>query len=73
MAKNKAVSEPALPPTRIEPTDLEIGHTYMSYVGDLVKILDVNLERKEVAYYNLTGVHKQWTNFKNVNLVKKVR
>lgn len=58
---------------RIPVSELEVNCVYKTYVQELVKILEINNERKSICLYNISGAHKQWVDFKNIYLTNKIR
>ena len=69
MAKKKA----AAVTKRIDVKDIEVDGTYKTYVKDIVKILKINEDRKQIILYNISGSHKQWVDFRNIYLVERLR
>ena len=57
---------------KIPVEELKVDGVYKTYVGDIVKILKINNERKEIVLSNVTGAHKQWTSFKNIYIVEQL-
>jgi len=50
---------------------LEINGVYQTYVKDIVKVLSIDNIKKVICFYNVSGTHKQWTDFKHINIVKR--
>lgn len=71
MAKKKKETQKQI--TKIPVEDLEIDGVYRTYVKDIVKVLEINEQTETVKLYNISGAHRQWTKFKYVNIVEKVR
>ena len=60
----------------MEVTKIPIGEivengVYQSYVHDIVKVLKIDNKLNKLWLYNVSGAHKQWTDFKNVNFIKR--
>lgn len=66
MAKKKVM-------TKIPVNELEVDGVYRSYVQDIVKILEIKKDTETVVLFNISGAHKQWTEFKYINLVERIR
>lgn len=60
------------PIDKIPVEDIQVEGVYKTYVGDIIKVLDINKATKTVTLFNITGSFKQWTEFKNVNLIRKI-
>ena len=58
---------------RIPVSEIVVGGAYKTYVNDIVKILRINEETETITLYNVTGSFKQWTSFKNIYLVKRIK
>ena len=56
---------------RIDIKDIVVDGVYKTYVNDIVKVLKVNEETKQFVLMNITGSHKQWTDFKNIYLIER--
>lgn len=59
--------------TRIDPTELVVDGVYKTWVQEIVKILTIDKEKEKICLYNISGTHKQWVEFKNINLIAKLR
>jgi len=52
--------------------NLIVGGVYQSYVSDIVKVLSIDKNKKEIKLYNVTGAFNQWISFKNIYLIKEI-
>lgn len=69
MAKRKGMTEKG---ERIPVEEIEVDGVYKSYVNDIVKILSIHKDRKQIVLYNVTSAHKQWIDFKNIYLISRI-
>lgn len=69
MVKKKNLMEEV---EKISVEDIEINGVYKTYVGDIVKILEIDNERECITLMNITGSFKQWIDFKNIFLVRRI-
>ena len=56
----------------IKVEDIVIDGVYKTHVKDLIKILEINEERKSILLYNISGSFKQIVDFKRIALVEKI-
>jgi hypothetical protein len=71
MAKKK--SENTVEVNRIEPSDIDVGGIYRTYVNDLVRVESFNGETNKFVLYNISGAHRQWIDPANICLIEKIR
>jgi len=56
---------------RIAVKDIVVDGVYKTYVNDIVKVLQINMDREQFVLMNITGSFKQWTDFKNIYLIER--
>lgn len=73
MAKKKIMYGEEVEMNRIPEEEIEVGRTYLSYVGNLIKVLSYDETTKIMKVYNISESCKQYHDRKNIYFVKLIR
>lgn len=73
MAKKKIMYGEEIEMKKIPIEEIEVGKTYMTYVGNLVKVLSYDEKTRMIKLYNITETCKQYHDIKNVFFVRLIR
>jgi len=73
MAKKKLMYGEEIEMSRIPEEDIKVNKTYLSYVGQLIKVLSYNESTNMLIVYNISESAKQYHDRKNVYFVKLIR
>ena len=68
----KVISEKKEENNFIKVEDITVDGVYRTYVKDLVKIIEINKNRKSISLFNISGSFNQIIDFKNIALVEKI-
>ena len=73
MVKKKMMLGEEIEMIRIPVEEIQVGKTYLNWVGNLVKVLDYNTETRMLKVYNISDSCRQYHDIKNVYFVKLIR
>jgi len=57
---------------RIPKEDIMVGGVYRNAVQDIVKVLKIDEIEQRFILFNVSGAHKQFTDFKHIWLTEKL-
>lgn len=73
MAKKKVLYGEEVECNRIPSEEIEMGRTYLNYVGNLIKTLSYDEKTHMIKVFNISEACNQYHDIKNVYFVKLVR
>jgi len=73
MAKKKIMYGEEVELTKIPAEEIVVGKTYLTYVGNLVKVISYNAETDLMKVFNISEACHNYHDRKNVFFVKLIR